>query len=148
MIKSAIIRLITIRREMVFGGLIMEENKVNELMLRYKSFVTSEQLANIRAALLKANDKAYGNVVMVSTKNSLVALCLGLAFGHLGVDRFYLGDVGLGIAKLLTFWGASFLSLGLLSPVVGIWIIVDFFLCYSKAKKINYKRIMKAIERF
>ena len=49
-------------------------------------------------------------------KDFLVALILSILVGTLGVDRFYLGYIGLGILKLITFGGC------------GIWWIIDIVL--------------------
>lgn len=49
-------------------------------------------------------------------KQWMTALLLSLLLGGLGVDRFYLGYTGLGIAKLLTFGGC------------GIWSLIDLIM--------------------
>ncbi|WP_344681253.1 MULTISPECIES: TM2 domain-containing protein [Actinomycetes] len=55
------------------------------------------------------------------TKNHAVAIILSLFLGTLGIDRFYLGHIGLGIAKLLLSW-ATF----------GIWQLIDLIVIITK----------------
>ena len=49
-------------------------------------------------------------------KNKLTAILLSIFTGGLGIDRFYLGYTGLGVAKLLT------------CGVLGIWALIDLIM--------------------
>jgi hypothetical protein len=51
-----------------------------------------------------------------SDKSYTTALILSILLGTLGIDRFYLGYTGIGVAKLLTLGGC------------GIWALVDLIL--------------------
>ncbi len=50
----------------------------------------------------------------------LVALLLSIFVGALGIDRFYMGYIGLGILKLVTFGGC------------GIWTLIDIILIATR----------------
>ncbi len=51
-----------------------------------------------------------------SDRSWVVALLLSLFWGWLGIHRFYVGHVGIGVAQLLTAGGC------------GIWWLIDFIL--------------------
>jgi TM2 domain-containing membrane protein YozV len=52
-----------------------------------------------------------------SPKSRTVAAILGFFLGGLGIDRFYLGNIGLGVAKLLVGW-----------LTFGIWPLIDWII--------------------
>ena len=54
------------------------------------------------------------------SKSWIVALLLSIFLGNLGIDRFYLGYIGTGILKLITFGG------------LGVWWLIDLILIVTK----------------
>ena len=58
----------------------------------------------------------------VKKVNWVLVLIMSVVFGQLGVDRFIMGHVGLGILKLLTAGG------------LGIWWLIDLILIAQKHK--------------
>ena len=63
----------------------------------------------------------------------MMMLIISLFGGSLGIDRFILGQVGLGIGKLLTCGGC------------GIWAIVDWFLIMDATRQSNAQKLFAVI---
>lgn len=66
---------------------------------------------------------AAAPIPAVQGKSFIVTWLLSLLLGFLAVDRFYLGKVGTGILKLITFGGA------------GIWVLIDLILTLTGAQR-------------
>jgi hypothetical protein len=70
------------------------------------------------------DQSAFGqNQPLVGQKSFLATWLLAWLLGGLGVDRFYLGKIGTGILKLITFGG------------FGIWALVDLIITLAGGQK-------------
>ena len=58
----------------------------------------------------------------------VTVLLLSIFFGGLGIDRFYIGKVGTGFLKLITFGG------------FGIWYVIDIILIATDAMEDRWER--------
>ena len=95
----------------------------------------SEQLPSLRQRLSQLDDSQANQVIAAANvKSPTTALILSIFLGTLGVDRFYIGHIGLGVAKLLLAW-----------LTFGIWTIVDWFLIINATKKANLAAINNAL---
>ena len=95
----------------------------------------SEQLPSLRQRLSQLDDSQANQVIAAANvKNPTTALILSIFLGGFGVDRFYIGHIGLGVAKLLLAW-----------LTFGIWTIVDWFLIINATKKANLVAINNAL---
>lgn len=112
----------------------MEKNKVNAIVTQYKDAIPENRVLQLKNALLNASDSVYENLTEINVKSSTVTLLLSIFLGGLGVDRFYIGDTGTGVAKLLFGW-----------LTLGIWPLCDVFVCYKKVKEKNFNKLMLAI---
>ena len=65
---------------------------------------------------------------------TLLMVILAVTVGGLGVDRFLLDDVGLGVLKLITGGG------------LGIWWLVDIFTVDGRTKNYNLRVFNEALQ--
>jgi TM2 domain-containing membrane protein YozV len=92
-------------------------------------FFDSEQVPIIRDRLLAIDDSKWAAISTIQFKDPTTSLIVSILAGSLGVDRFIIGDTGLGVGKLLTCGG------------LGIWAIVDWFLIKGATREKNTNKL-------
>lgn len=90
----------------------------------------AESVPVLRERLATLSKSEQESLMGVNMKNPQVALILSIFLGQFGVDRFYIGHIGLGFAKLFLSW-----------LTLGIWPLVDWFLIMNATKRENYKNL-------
>lgn len=104
----------------------MESDKVNHILMMLSSKIPAGSIPSVRTRLENADISESEILALQSQmKDPLLSILLSIFIGTLGVDRFYIGDVGLGIGKLLTGGGC------------GIWWLIDIFLIVDATKQKN-----------
>lgn len=96
--------------------------------------------------------RQYQQLMRLPLKKTVVTVLLSIFLGGLGIDRFYVGDVKFGIAKLAVTVVASLLLfvpfLGTFASLAnGIWKFVDIFFCYKRGYKKNYENAMNILRK-
>ncbi|EOH9141665.1 TM2 domain-containing protein, partial [Campylobacter coli] len=111
--------------------------------------IPSNSLPLVQDKLKNASEDKINSLAILPFKSHIIGLILGLFLGAFGIDRFYKGDIGLGIAKLIT-WLAGVVTIwiyigGLILFVLWIWCIVDWFLVWKGIKKDNLNKILAVL---
>ena len=99
----------------------MTNEKIAAITAQFTKDIPDGSSLALQQALKNIPDEAYPSIIAIQTKSPVTVILLSIFLGGLGVDRFYIGDIGLGVAKLLLGW-----------LTFGIWPLVDIFLCYKK----------------
>ncbi|MCK6604950.1 MAG: TM2 domain-containing protein [Ignavibacteriaceae bacterium] len=111
----------------------MTEDKINLYLMTNMKYFPSERIPYIKQQLERIDDSKLIYLQTMSYKDPVILLIISIVAGSLGIDRFMLGQIGLGIAKLLTCGG------------LGLWTLIDWFLIMGQAKEKNFEEFMKII---
>ena len=109
----------------------MDVQKVDLFLLTNSKFFESFQIAQLRERLLKVDESKWTLLQTLQFKDPTLSLVISLLGGSLGIDRFFIGDTGLGVAKLLTCGG------------LGIWAIIDWFLIMGATREKNMEKLQQ-----
>lgn len=108
----------------------MEQQKLDMYVLGNQKYFPAEKVMYLKEKLKDIDDDKFALLSTVELKDPTVNLIISIFLGGLGVDRFMLGDTGMGILKLLT------------GGVCGIMTIIDWFTVTKKTKEKNFNQIM------
>ncbi len=112
----------------------MDSQKVDLFIISNSKYFESHQLFQIKERLLQMDESKWAVIQTMQFKDPTISIIISVFLGQLGIDRFIIGDTGLGIGKLLTCGG------------LGIWYIVDLFLIMGATKEKNYESLMQMIQ--
>lgn len=107
----------------------------HSFLISLKDKIDENGLMAIQNKLENISDDKIMNLTIIPLKYPLIGLILGLFFGGFGVDRYYKGDIGLGILKFLSM----FILIGF------FWVVCDLFLVYKGIQKDNFKKLNTAL---
>lgn len=124
-----------------FDALSDEERaeKIDLFLMQNRKYLPKNKISVIRETLMDLNEKKLRNILINAEdefKDPTVSLILSLFLGYLGIDRFYIGDTGLGVLKLITCGGLF------------VWTVVDWFIIQKRTRENNYKELMELIQTF
>ena len=111
----------------------MDKQKIDMFLAQNGDKLPKEKIMVMQDALAALDDSKSSFVQSIKFKDPTTVLIISILLGSLGIDRFMLGQVGLGIVKLLTCGGFY------------IWWIIDMVNAQNLARKHNYKKLQEAL---
>jgi TM2 domain-containing membrane protein YozV len=109
----------------------MDNNKIELFFATQSAKFHPEHLPLIRTYLQKMDDERFFRLQTAQFKDPTLLLVVSLLAGYLGIDRFLLGQTGIGLVKLLTCGGFF------------IWTIVDWFLIMGITRDYNFSKFLQ-----
>lgn len=112
----------------------MNENRINVFLLTQKSKFPKFRFLEMKQMLRQMSNQQLTIVESLDYKDPALTFTLSFFFGYLGIDRFIIGDILLGLLKLITLGG------------LGIWALIDLIFIINRTKNVNYQTFMSFVE--
>lgn len=111
-------------------NVLVDRNKVDMFMMSNQKYFPANKIMFLKEKLYSLDESRFSMLSAIELKDPTTMLIVSLFLGGLGVDRFMLGETGMGVLKLLT------------GGLCGIMTIIDWFSVQSKAKELNFNSVM------
>lgn len=108
----------------------MDAQKVDMFVMTNQKYLPAEKIVFLKQKMMEIDETKFALASSVEFKDPTTLLLVSIFLGFLGVDRFMLGETGMGILKLLT------------CGCCGILTIIDWFTVQKKAKELNFNNLM------
>ena len=108
----------------------MDKSKVDMYIMTNSKYFETSAIPMIKSRLENLSDDNFLLLQTIELKDPTISLIVSILLGTLGIDRFLIGDIGMGVLKLLT------------AGLCGILTIIDWFLIMKRTKEKNLEKIM------
>lgn len=103
----------------------------NMFLMTHTKYFSAEKMILVREKIENMSEEDFMMVSALEFKDPTTLLIVSIFLGGLGIDRFMLGDKGMGIIKLLT------------GGCCGVMTIIDWFTISKKTKELNFQKFMQ-----
>lgn len=100
----------------------MDQNKVDMYVMTNQKYFPAEKIMYLKEKLAAMDESKFTMVSTVELKDPTTILLVSIFLGSLGIDRFMLGDTGMGILT-----------------------IIDWFTVSKKTKELNFNNLMTVL---
>ena len=111
----------------------MDQQRVDTFIMTNQKYFPPEKIMYLKDKLRTMDEQKFSLVSTIDLKDPTTILLISIFLGCLGIVRFMIGYIGMGVLKLL--------SLG----VCGILTIIDWFTISKKTKELNFNNVMALI---
>lgn len=116
----------------------MEKSTIDMFLINYAKYFESDKLVFLQEKLKDISDEKFSalTVMITELKDPTTSILVSVFLGGLGIDRFLIGDIGMGVLKLLTLGGC------------GILTVIDWFLIMDRTRQKNFDKLLEILSQF
>ena len=111
----------------------MDQQRIDMFIMTNQKYFPEEKMVIIREKLNSITEEKFSLISTAEFKDPTTILLVSIFLGTLGIDRFMIGDIGMGVLKLLT------------AGCCGILTIIDWFSIQKKTKDLNFNNLITLI---
>ena len=111
----------------------LDQQKIDMYIMTNQKYFPEEKIVYLKDKLRTMDDEKFSLISTIQMKDPTTLLLVSIFLGTLGIDRFMLGDIGMGVLKLLTL------------GCCGILTIVDWCTISKKARERNFNKVMSLL---